>query len=169
MATKPTKPKAPVDYNSKLYIGNELAALDRKDRGYLDSMTEEEQKKFSPFLMIRWGATVEGPADLQAYYLVSVNERLNKHFFDISASQHKKLQWLLATTVSPGMGKHKHPWLAAKKKDSANNKAEKFLASLYPAMKPDEIRLLAQINDKDDLKRLAKEHGLEDKQIKDLL
>ena len=64
MSEKTTKPRAPTDYNSKLYIGNELAALDRKDRGYLDSMTDEEQKKFSPFLMIRWGATIDGESDL---------------------------------------------------------------------------------------------------------
>jgi hypothetical protein len=164
-----TKPKSTPDYDSKLYIGNELAALDRKDRGYYDSMTEEEQKKFSPYLMIRWGATVEGEADLQAYYLMSTNERLNKNFFDISASQHKRLQWLLATTVSPGMGCQRHPWLAAKKKDSGNNKAEKFLRELYPNAKSDEIALMAQINSKDELKELAKSLGMDSKQIKDSL
>lgn len=165
MATKPTKPKAPVDYNSKLYIGNELAALDRKDRGYLDSMTEEEKKKFSPFLMIRWGATVEGDPDLQAYYLMSTNEKLNKHFFDISATQHKKLQWLLATTVSPGMGKQRHPWLAAKKKES-DNKSIKFLREQYPHLKEDELKLMSQLNDKDDFKELARKLGWDDKRIK---
>lgn len=160
-----TKPKSPVDYNSKLYIGNELAALDRKDRAYFDSMTEEEKKKFSPYLMIRWGATVEGNSDMQAYYLMSVNEKLNKNFFDVNTAQHKKLQWLMATTASPGMGKQKHPWLAAGKKEN-NNKAEKFLAEVFPNAKPDEIRLLAEINDKDDLKQLAREHGWDDKRIK---
>ena len=159
------KPKAAVDYSSKLYIANELAALDQKDRGYLDSMTEEEQKKFSPFLMIRWGATVEGSPDLQAYYLISTNERLNKHFFDISTSEHKKLQWLMATSVSPGMGKQRHTWLAAKKKDN-NNKAEKFLRQLYPHYKEDEIELLGRLNSKDDLKQLAREHGWDEKRIK---
>lgn len=161
-----TKPKAPVDYNSKLYIGNELAALDRKERGYLDSMTEEEQKKFSPFLMIRWGATVEGDPDMQAYYLMSTNEKLNKHFFDVNTTQHKKLQWLMATTISPGMGKQRHPWLAAKKKDAGDNKSVKFLRELYPQLKEDEIKLLAQLNDKDDLKELARKLGWDDKRIK---
>ena len=88
---------------SKLDIANEMRAFDRKDREFYDSLSEDEKKKFAPFLMIRWGASVEGDADLQAYYLMSVNERLNKNFFDISGTQHKKLQWLLASTVSPGM------------------------------------------------------------------
>lgn len=169
MATKPSKPKAPVDYNSKLYIGNELAALDHKDRGYLDSMTEEEQKKFSPFLMIRWGATVEASEDMQAYYLASTNERLNKYFFDISASKHKKLQWLLATTVSPGMGKQRHPWLAAKKRGGGDSKAEKFLREIYPTAKSDEIMLMVKLNTKDELKDLARSQGWEDKKIKEYL
>ena len=84
---------------------------------------------------------VDGSADMQAYYLLSTNERLNKHFFDVNTTQHKKLQWLLATTVSPGIGKQYHKWLAGKKKEGNNNKSEKFLAEIYPYAKYDEIKL----------------------------
>ena len=168
MATKPKATKAPVDYSSKLYIGNELAALDYKDRGYFDSMTDEEQKKFSPFLMIRWGSVVEGDADMQAYYLMSVNERLNKNFFEVNTTQHKKLQWLMATTVSPGMGKQRHTWMAAGKKEN-NSKVYKFLREIYPTYKEDEIELLAELSTKDELRELAKQHGWDDKQIKEVL
>lgn len=150
----------------KLNIGYEMAQFDAKNRHFYDELSEEQQKKFSPFLMIRWGATVEGSAELQAYYLVSCNERLNTHFFDVSTAQHKKLQWLLATTVSPDMGKQYHKWLAAKKREGNNNKAEKFLAAIYPSLKSDEIKLLAQLNDKDDLRNLAREHGWTDERIK---
>jgi hypothetical protein len=151
--------------SDKLNIGNEMLQFDKKNRGFYDELSDEEKKKFSPYLMIRWGSAVEGSADLQAYYLMSTNEKLNKQFFDVSTSQHKKLQWLLATTVSPGMGKQYHKWLAAKKKEN-NTKAEKFLAEIYPQAKPDEIKLMAQLNDKDDLKRLAREYGWDDKRIK---
>jgi len=153
----------------KLSIANEMAKFDSKDRDFYDSLTNEEQKKFSPFLMIRWGSAVEGNSDLQAYYLMSCNDRLNKNFFDINTTQHKKLQWLLATTVSPGMGKQYHKWLAAKKKDSANNKSEKFLREVYPHMKDNEISLLAEINTKDELKQLARSQGWDDKKIKEYL
>jgi hypothetical protein len=152
--------------SDKLNIANEMLQFDRKNRDFYDDLSEEEQKKFSPFLMIRWGADVQGSAELQAYYLISTNERLNKHFFDISTKEHKKFQWLLATTVSPGMGKQYHKWLAAKKKDSGNNRAEKFFAELYPEMRHDEIKLLAELNSKDDIKQLAKAHGWDDKRIK---
>ena len=76
--------------SDKLTIANEMLQFDKKNRGFFDELTEEEQKKFGPFLMIRWGADVQGSAELQAYYLMSVNERMNKHFFDISAKEHKK-------------------------------------------------------------------------------
>ena len=151
--------------SDKLNIANEMLQFDRKNRNFYDELNEGEKKKFPPFIMIRWGADVQGSAELQAYYLMSVNERLNKHFFDISGKEHKKFQWLLCTTVSPGMGKQYHKWLSAKKKTS-DNKAEKFFAELYPAMREDEIKLLAELNSKDDIKQLAKEHGWDDKRIK---
>ena len=153
----------------KLSIQNEMAQFDRKNRDFYDELTDEEKKKFSTFLMIRWGAAVEGSRELQEYYLMSCNERLNKNFFDINTTQHKKLQWLLASTVSPNMGQQRHQWLAAKKKDTGNNKAEKFLRELYPNAKPDEIRLMAEINSKEELKELAKQLGMDQKQIKDSL
>ena len=132
-------------------------------------LTDEEKKKFSPFLMIRWGSDVQGDVDLQSYYLMSVNERLNKHYFDISSTQHKKLQWLLASTVSPGMGTFRHNWLAAKKRDSSNNKSEKLLRELFPHSKPDDIALMAELNDKKELKELARAHGWDDKKIREYL
>ena len=143
-----------------------MLQFDRKNRNFYDELSEEEQKKFSAFTMIRWGADVQGNADLQAYYLISANERMNKHFFDISAKDHKKFHWLLATTVSPGMGKQYHKWLAAKKRNVTNNKAEKFFADLYPHLRDDEIKLLAELNSKDDIKQYAKELGWDDKRIK---
>ena len=152
-----------LDYNDPLYIGNEMAAFDRKDRDYYDKFTDEEKKKFSTYLMLRYGASVAGSSDLQAYYLMATNERVNKNFFDLN--KHPKLQWLLCTSVSPAMGKQHHYWQATKKKEG-NNKAQKFLAKLYPTLKQDEIDLLAQINDKRDIERLARELGLDDKQIK---
>jgi hypothetical protein len=149
----------------KLSIKSEMSAFDRKNREFYDSLTDEEKKKFSPYLMIRYGATVTGNADLQAYYLMSCNERLNKHFFDINTAQHKKLQWLLATTVSPGMGTQYHQWIAPKKK-TIDNKSIKFLRELHPHLKEEDLKLLSEINDKDDLKEYARGLGWADKDIK---
>jgi hypothetical protein len=152
--------------NDPLYIGNEMAAYDRKDRAYYDKFTDEEKKKFSTYLMLKYGANVSGNKDFQEWYLRATNERVNKNFFDIN--RHTKLQWLCCTTVSPNMGNQYHYWLKAKKKEG-DNKSQKFLAKMYPTMKQDEIDLLAKLNDKRDLRDMARELGYDDKSIKDEL
>ena len=146
-----------------LYIGNEMAAFDRKDRTHYDKFTDEQRKSFSTYLMLKYGANVSGNADMQAYYLMATNERVNKNFFDLG--KHPKLQWLSCTTVSPQMGNQFHYWLKGKKKEG-DNKSQKFLAKLYPTMKSDEIELMAKINDKRDIADMARNLGLDDKSIK---
>jgi hypothetical protein len=151
--------------SDKLTVKSETAALDRKDRNFYDDLTEEERKKFSPYLMLRYSASVDGPSDLQEWYLRATNERVNVNFFDISTSQHKKLQWLMCTTVSPDMGNQRHYWITSKKKNS-DNKTIKFLSSIFPELRNDELELLSKINSKEEIKQLAKQHGYDDKRIK---
>jgi len=148
-----------------LYIGNEMAAYDRKDRDYYDKFTDEQKKKFSTYLMLRYGASVSGNADLQSYYLMATNKFVNKHFFDLN--NHTKLQWLMCTTVSPNMGKQFHYWLAAKKKEGkSTNKERKVVSELYPNMKSDEIDIFLSMNDKKAIKAHVKELGWDDQRIK---
>ena len=152
---------------SKLDIANEMRAYDNKDRNYLKSMTEEEAKKFSPYILMRWGASVEGDPDLQEWYLRATNDRVNVNFFDVNSTRHKQLLWLTGTTASPGMGNFRHYWLSTKKKDSVSGPAAKLTKHLYPHLKSDEVELMVKINDLKDIKQLAKMHGLDDKQIKE--
>lgn len=150
--------------SDKLNINNEMRQLDMKNRDFYDELTPEEKKKFSLFLMLRWGSSVQASSDIQAYYVMSLNENLNKHFFNLS--KHPKLQWLCATAVSPGVGAFKHQWIAPKKREGADNKSSKFLREMFPHLKEDEIELLRTINTKDDLKQLARDNGWDDKRIK---
>ena len=148
----------------KLSINNEMAQLDAKNYDFYDELNDEERKKFSTYLMLRYAASVQGSPDLQEWYLRATNDRINQNFFDLN--RHPKLQWLLCATVSPGMGTQRHYWQAAKKKDSSNNKAIKFITKLYPHLKEDEAELLAEINTEKDLKVLAKNMGMTDQEIK---
>jgi len=149
--------------SSSLEIKYEMQAYDRKDRAYYDDFTDDDRKKFSTYLMLKYGANVGGNKDMQAYYLMATNERVNKHFFELG--RHPKLQWLCCTSVSPSMGSQFHYWLNAKKKEG-DNKSQKFLAKLYPNLKTDEIDLLAKINDKRELADMARSLGFDDKSIK---
>lgn len=136
-----------------------MAQFDRKNRRFYNELTDEERKKFSNYLMIRWGSAVQGSAELQEFYLIATNERLNKHFFAIN--RHPQLQWLCATTVSPGMGSHRHIWIAPKKKEAGESGFKKQLAQLFPNMKNDEIDVMAAVNTQRDVNAYLKELGQE--------
>lgn len=141
----------------KLSIQNEMAQLDHKNREFYDSLTDEERKKFSNYLMIRWASSVQADKDFQEWYLLATNERLNKHFFEIN--RHPKLQWLCATTVSPGMGILRHQWIAPKKKEKGDNEVKKTLMMLLPAAKMSDIETLSKLITKKELRTLLDEHG----------
>jgi orotate phosphoribosyltransferase-like protein len=145
--------------SDKLNIGNEMRMFDRKVRSFYDDLTEEERKKFSPYLMIRWGSAVEGSKDLQEFYVIATNERLNKHFFEVNTARHKKLQWLLATTVSPDMGTHRHIWIASKKKENSSGEKRKALQQLFPHYKDDEIEVMTNIVTQKELKEYQQNLG----------
>ncbi len=126
-----------------------MRMFDRKVRSFYDDLTAEEKKKFSNFLMIRWGSAVEGSRELQEFYVIATNERLNKHFFDVA--KHPKLQWLMATAVSPGLGTHRHPWIAPKKKQSGASARRRQLAEMYPHYKDDELDVMMAIATQKDI------------------
>ena len=145
----------------KLSIQNEMTQFDRKNREFYNSLTDEERKKFSNYLMIRWGSAVQGSRELQEFYVIATNERLNKRFFDIN--RHPRLQWLCATTVSPGLGTQRHQWIAPKKREAGASGIRKQLAELYPHMKDDEVELMSTINTKKDIEAYIKQLGQETK------
>ena len=147
--------------SDKLNIANEMRMFDRKVRTFYDELTTEERKKFSNYLMIRWGSAVEGSKELQEFYVISCNERLNKHFFDVS--RHPKLQWLMATSVSPDIGTPRHPWIAPKKKEAGLSAKRKALMEIYPDYKDDEIDVMAQITSQKEIDAYHRASGKDKK------
>ena len=136
---------------------------DKKNRGWYDSLTADKRKKFGAWIMLRWLSTVQGKN--AAHYLYFVNLFVNQNFSDVS--KHPELQWLLMTACGTGkMETHGYvkPPTARKKKD----RISEFLNDLYPLAKYDEIALLKSLNSVDDLKQLAKDNGLDDKEIKEI-
>ena len=143
-----------------------LAALDDKDYGYYDRLTVEQQKKFVPYMLLIWMSCVKGDTDLQNYYLQSVDFHANKYMFNEYVGRHPKLQWLLCTTVSPGLGVQKH-WFPKSSGRTKQSKALKFLRSIHPADKLCDLEILAQLNDQQYFENLAREYGWSDKEIRD--
>jgi hypothetical protein len=88
-----------------------IAAVDKKDYGYYDRLTEEQKKKFVPYMVLMWVSVVKGSRDLQNYYLQSTDYHANKYMFNENVTKHPKLQWLMLCASSPGLGKQFHQWL----------------------------------------------------------
>jgi len=128
-----------------------LAAIDKKDYGYYDRLTIEQQKKFVPFMMIQWISAIKGNSDLQNYYLSSTEYYANKYFFNENVYKHPKLQWLMLCAASPGLGKQFHQWIpnisqkVAKLESPAKLKdIKEYYKKIYPK---------ADINDIDEISK----------------
>lgn len=117
-----------------------LAAIDKKDYGYYDRLTEEQQKKFVPFMLTKWLSYVQSNnTQLTQFYVLSVNEYVNKHLFNEKVSLHPKLLFLIMCASSPGNGKQRRNWIpqikerVAQCKDAATIKDIKdFYSKTYP-------------------------------------
>lgn len=127
-----------------------LAALDKKDYEFFDRLTFEQQKGFSPFMLINWLSTVTGAPDLQRYYLQNTDYTANKHMFNENIIKHNKLQWLMLCAVSPNMGKQYHKWIPHIKRnysllleEAKQKEIQDYFSKVYP--KTDE-NLLAEIS-----------------------
>lgn len=106
---KNTEPQNKIDNDFDLFEA--IAAIDKKDYGYYDRLTEEQKKKFVPFMLIHWISAVKGSRDLQGYYIMSTEHHANKYFFNEHIQKNPKLQWLMLCASSPGIGKQFHQYI----------------------------------------------------------
>lgn len=150
----------------KLSLARQFRAMDSKQRDFLESLDEEERKEYSSFLAIKYAANVEGIPELEEYQIMATNERANPHY--LALSRHPKLQWLLLTSISPGMGNHNHYWLRANAK-RGSNRLRNFVEKLYPHLSEDEVDLMISINTVEDFRTLARDLGWDDRRIRDEL
>jgi hypothetical protein len=112
MATR--KAAVPTDEkfeNQDFDLFDALSAIDKKDYGYYDRLTTEQQKKFVPFMLIQWVSAIKATGDMQGYYLMSTEYHANKYFLNENIYKHPKLQWLMLCASSPGIGKQFHQWI----------------------------------------------------------
>jgi len=113
------------------------------------------------WLLNRWVSSVQGSREKQELAVFKTNEYYNKNW-NVLGTKHPKLQWQLLCQAGNTKKIESHQWIGFKQKGSANSKAVKFLQSIYPTMKLDEVELLARISTKKELKELAREHSIED-------
>jgi len=147
MATK--KIAIPADEkleNQDFNLFEAIAALDKKDYGYYDRLTPEQQRKFVPFMLIKWLSYVKGSSDIAGYYAMSTEYHANKYFFNENVTKHPKLQWYMLCAASPGKGKQYHQWLPQIKerisllKEPAQVKEIKeYFTKIYPKANSEDL------------------------------
>ena len=94
---------------AKLDIKRELRAVDTREYNFYDNLTDEEKKVFSPFILMRYTSNVQGDADLQAWFLETTNEYVNKNHWILSKN-HNPLLWKLFGATGVGQCMY-HPCL----------------------------------------------------------
>lgn len=137
-------------------------SIDMNVLRFYDTLDDDERKAFSPWVAMRYASSCKGI--YAGYYLIMVNEFVNKDFNDLA--KHPKLQWQLLSLCGVGE-KQFHPWIAPPKKGK-KSKLDEALIEIYPNAKLDDILLLRQLNSKAELTELFKSYGYTDKQIKAL-
>ncbi len=146
-----------------LQIKDIMAAVDRKDYGYYERLTDEQRKSLNLWMTQRYASSVQGK--YAGHYLVMINEFMNTNWSDIS--KHPELQWKLMCLA--GVGKSQfHPFIKVPKAKRKKDKVEEMVREIFPLAKTDEVELLMNMNTKDDLKVLAEIHGFDDKSIKEI-
>lgn len=129
-----------------------LSAIDKKDYSYYDNLTEDQKKKFVPFMLTHWVSAVKAQPNVMSYYILSTNEYANKYLFNEVVSKHPKLQYLMLCSSSPGLGKQFHQWIpsirdkVAKYKEPASNKEIKdYYTKIYHNAKNEDIQEITRV------------------------
>lgn len=148
---------------SSIPIRDMMSAIDRCDFEFYSRLSKQQKKDFSPWMAMRYTSSARG---IDAYhYLLMVNDIVNVDFNTLK--NHPELQWKLLATCGIGRNAY-HPWIPPGKGKKKTTKVGKFLHDAYPTLNRKEVDLLEELNTKEELKELAKDHGLADKDIKDL-
>lgn len=164
MATKKPKEIVPLDEKmtgTEVDLFEVLAAIDKKDYGYYDRLSDVQQKKLAMKILVDWTSAIKGSKDLQSYYLMSVNFHANKYLFNENVLKNPKLVWLMLCAASPGLGKQFHQWipnikgrvsLLLESADLADTK--KYYAKIYPRAGADMVAELSVEFVKDQRRKL---------------
>lgn len=139
MATKKQTPTEEKFEKQDFELFPALSAMDKKDYFYFDKLTEEQQKKFVPFMMTQWMSQIKDNGSVQGYYVRSVDYYANQHLFNENVMKHPKLQWMMLCASSPGLGSKRHQWIPqisksvrTLKEKATHKEIQEYFSKIYP-------------------------------------
>ena len=148
------KPVTPVDEkfeNQDFDLFKAIEAADLKRYSWFSELTDEQQRKFSAYMMLHWISAVKSKADISSYYLASADIQANTHMFNDAVQRHPELQWLMLCAVSPGMGKQFHQWIphlsdkiGMLKEPAAEKSVYDYFSKVYKQAAPETVKEFAK-------------------------
>ncbi len=151
----------------KLSLDTVLQAIDRKDLGFYDRLTDDEKKSYSPFILMRYMSSLGPQSDLAAYAVLATNDIVNNGFF--SLGKHPELQHKLMCLTGTGKKQYR-PYIGSKGSSKTSSKViDEFLMGLYPNINQTELDMLKSQYNKDTIQQLGEDAGLSKAEIKELV
>lgn len=152
----------------KLPLSSMLKAIDCRDKTFFKKLSAEQQKLFSSWTITRFISSASGIADIKEWYLLMTNEIVNHNSKDLRL--YPDLQYLLLTIVGSGSEKQFHPWIppGSKEKNTKTPLLDDILHDYYSDLEEQEFDVVSKINDLDDYISMAKQLGLDEKEIKEI-
>lgn len=144
----------------KLDIFKVLERIDVRDYSYYESLSDEEKKSLSMWILMRWTSLVSND-NLAPDFIMNANDLVNVNYNELS--KHPELQWKLLCMVSNG-NKQRHVFVKPPK-GRVKNKKQEALSIIYPNAKFDELELLEALYTDDEIRFNLVSAGLTDKDI----
>ena len=149
--------------SDKLPLNDVLNAIDRRDFDWYNNLSDDMKKKWSSWLFVRYTSSVKGSGATDA--LLNTNEFVNKYYTDLY--KHEELMWKLMCLTGSGK-KQFHEWIKPPTSTKKKDKVSEFISETFPHMKSDEIELYRKLNSDDDIKRMAIDMGMLDKDVDEI-
>lgn len=96
----------------KLELKRVLSALDSRNLSFYETLSDDEKKEFQPFVLMRFMSSSSNSPIESKYSLISINEIVNKYFWDLS--KEKELHAKLLSASGLGSSQH-HTWISGTK------------------------------------------------------
>ena len=147
----------------KIPLKEILGAMDRRDFNWYSNLDDEKKKQFSSWLFLRYASSAKGKDKDEV--LLNTNEIVNKYYKDLY--KHEDLIWKLFCLTSTGKNQF-HEYIKPPNSRIKTDTISQFISQTFPHMKGDEIELFRQLNSDDDIKQMARDTGMSDKEFDDI-
>ena len=149
----------------KLDLSKTLYAIDTKDKFYYDRLSEDEKKKYTALILMRFMSSAPDQGNLHEYHLNAINDIVNQDFW--SLSKHPELLHKLLCMCGTGQ-KLYHQWIKSPAQKAQSNAVKNFFKRIYPELNNLETEILIKNYSEEDFETILKEYGVQDKELKEL-